>query len=82
MTTALLHPSLGELKTYAEGASEDRSLATHLARCGACRSKVAGLRALREELSQLPTPEPATDLLRRILAARAARYRPLPGFHT
>ena len=78
MNVTLLHPSWRTLQGYLDDTQPDARrawVAAHLAQCTRCRTRVAELRALREGLRGLPTPEPSEGILARIQASRASGAR-------
>lgn len=72
---ASIHPPLDELRAFGDGEAppaETRRTAAHLEGCAGCRARLAGVRALREEIRQDTTLSPPPGLWERIAARRAA----------
>jgi hypothetical protein len=72
---ASFHPPLDALRAFGDGeapAADARRTAAHLEGCTDCRARLAGLRALREEIRQATTLAPPADAWERIAARRAA----------
>ncbi len=72
---ASFHPPLDALRAFGDGeapAAEARRTAAHLEGCTDCRARLAGLRALRDEIRQATTLAPPLGAWERIAARRAA----------
>ncbi|HEX2080227.1 MAG TPA: zf-HC2 domain-containing protein [Longimicrobium sp.] len=72
---ASIHPPLDELRAFGDGEAppaEARRTAAHLEGCTECRARLAGVRALREEIRQATTLAPPPGTWERIAARRAA----------
>jgi hypothetical protein len=69
------HPPIDALRAFGDGeatAAEAGRTAAHLEGCTECRARLAGVRALREEIRQATTLSPPPGTWERIAARRAA----------